>query len=164
MNSIEKLENTLKSGEVVRYHTTPRVGRQSNAEHSWNVAIIYWWLFGRPNGLVHDAPELYVGDLPAPTKAYISACVPILQNLEKNYASEKLLFAKECCEYTIELELADKLEAVRFASLSHSADANSIYKHNVRHVEDLLVLNGKLEPVEEKVHLLLAFWEERRGK
>ena len=65
----------LLSGGVRRWHTEPLMPPQSVAEHAWLVAVIYFRLFGDteradtiPYLLLHDAAELFFGDLPAPLK------------------------------------------------------------------------------------------------
>lgn len=69
------------SGAVRRFHTVADYSggtQQSVAEHSWGVALILRELCERHEftltrdllftALIHDAEELYVGDMPAPTK------------------------------------------------------------------------------------------------
>lgn len=56
--------------QVERYHTWPKVTRQSVGEHSAQVMRIYCRLFGTPRAQVwlhileHDLPEMRFGDLP----------------------------------------------------------------------------------------------------
>lgn len=85
----------LSAGEIERYHILPDVPAQSNAQHSYNVALIAWviledvvaevdttwhrrlqkmpeimsWLL--KEALVHDSHELYTGDIPSPAKTLL---------------------------------------------------------------------------------------------
>lgn len=66
-------------GMVERCHGIPHHGTYSNAQHQWGVAMLYLYLW--PNDpqlslaltycLVHDVPEAWVGDVPAPTMRYV---------------------------------------------------------------------------------------------
>lgn len=66
--------NPRWAGEVMRYHTWPTRRQQSVGEHTWQVMIIWFRLFGPLSAeesscvLWHDAGELVLGDLPFPTK------------------------------------------------------------------------------------------------
>lgn|SRR5262245_19002718 len=63
------------AGTVKRYHTWPTIQTQTNAEHSWQVAMIYEQIYGELSPAVeryirlHDVAELAVGDIPYPVKA-----------------------------------------------------------------------------------------------
>lgn len=66
----------LRSGYVDRYHTTPELKRkQDNSQHQWRVAVIILQLHPNPSlpllreALLHDSGELFMGDMPGPTKA-----------------------------------------------------------------------------------------------
>jgi len=68
---IERLLNTLESGEVRRYHSAPSVPVQSLAQHVYGVACIATYIIGRsPSAallaacLLHDQDELFTGDVP----------------------------------------------------------------------------------------------------
>lgn len=63
------------SGIVRRCHVLRSIGEHNIAEHSWNVAILVNLITNwQPTlsmlqwALVHDAPELETGDVPAPVK------------------------------------------------------------------------------------------------
>lgn len=63
-----------QAGGVTRYHTERNLRLQSVAEHSWNVALLV--LKFNPDArkelvveaLLHDTPEVFTGDVPAPAK------------------------------------------------------------------------------------------------
>ena len=64
----------MNSGDIKRYHTLTTIGEQTNATHSWGVAVIATYL--HPNlsakillkALMHDVGEIETGDIPAPVK------------------------------------------------------------------------------------------------
>lgn len=76
--SYPTIQRILHAGLIQRYHTNPSTMQQTVAHHSWGVAVLYplvcQCLGKNPElnalhyCLVHDAPELYTGDVPAPVK------------------------------------------------------------------------------------------------
>jgi 5'-deoxynucleotidase YfbR-like HD superfamily hydrolase len=64
-------------GKVERCHGIPHNGSYNNAAHSWGVAMLLFYLwpddFPRLSiyALVHDVPEAWVGDSPAPVGRYV---------------------------------------------------------------------------------------------
>tara|TARA_Y100000310_G_scaffold315600_1_gene366343 strand:+ start:2988 stop:3488 length:501 start_codon:yes stop_codon:yes gene_type:complete len=74
MKDLDTLCKVMNSGDVKRYHTLPTIGEQTNATHSWGVAVIATYL--HPNlsakillkALMHDVGEIETGDIPAPVK------------------------------------------------------------------------------------------------
>lgn len=65
-----------EGGAVERCHTIPHIGEYSNAKHSFNAACLILVLHPEPNlelvkaVMLHDIPERWLGDLPAPAKWY----------------------------------------------------------------------------------------------
>lgn len=63
---------TRSGGKVERCHAIPHIGSYSNAAHSWGVAMLMriLWPEDFPRlayaCLVHDIPESWTGDIPAP--------------------------------------------------------------------------------------------------
>jgi len=74
MRDLETLSKVMDSGDIKRYHTLPTVGEQTNATHSWGVAVIATYLHPDLNArvllkaLMHDVGEIETGDIPAPVK------------------------------------------------------------------------------------------------
>lgn len=70
----EIMKNARLAGQVERYHTWPRINRQSVAEHTFHILRIYYQLWGAPSPEVteriiwHDIGEMATGDLPYPVK------------------------------------------------------------------------------------------------
>ena len=44
MRDLETLSKVMNSGDIKRYHTLPTIGEQTNATHSWGVAVIATYL------------------------------------------------------------------------------------------------------------------------
>lgn len=62
-----------RGGRVRRLHTCPTLREQTNADHSWGVAVLLDRLFGAPRELLvealyHDVAEAETGDVPATAK------------------------------------------------------------------------------------------------
>jgi 5'-deoxynucleotidase YfbR-like HD superfamily hydrolase len=71
----EFVSRRLRSGQTMRYHTTPHIGQgQTVAEHSWRAAVLMHTIWPDVSRdailymMYHDAAEQELGDLPAPTK------------------------------------------------------------------------------------------------
>lgn len=63
------------AGQVKRYHTWPTIQTQTNADHTFNVLLIWYRIWGPPVSEVtaivlwHDLGEIAAGDPPFPAKA-----------------------------------------------------------------------------------------------
>jgi len=74
MNALDILCKIMNSGDIKRYHTLTTIGEQTNATHSWGVAVIATYLHPNLNArvllkaLMHDVGEIDTGDIPAPVK------------------------------------------------------------------------------------------------
>lgn len=73
---------------MVRYHTWPMLRRETVAEHTWHVLVLWDRLFGMPQPLVvrqvlyHDVGEMYTGDIPFPVKRDHPALGEMVSDLE----------------------------------------------------------------------------------
>src|SRR6267154_1716536 len=74
MTRDQVLTSARHAGTVRRYHTWPFHHQQNIGEHSWQIARIYFQIWGPLPPEVstyfiwHDAGELVLGDLPFPVK------------------------------------------------------------------------------------------------
>lgn len=78
---MKTLEFIRNAGETRRFHTFPVLREQRVDAHSWQVAMLLWYIFGgREPGvrmelimaaLTHDMAEHKVGDLPSPGKRWL---------------------------------------------------------------------------------------------
>ena len=81
----------LESGQVQRLHAIPHHKSYSVAEHSWNMAVLLYELHNNPSPrlvwavLLHDAPERWTGDVPAPAKWLHPDLEKSLDSIEKQY-------------------------------------------------------------------------------
>ncbi len=75
-------------GRVERAHGIPHHGSYSNAAHSWGVAMLMLQLwpedFPRLAAacLIHDIPECWTGDIPAPSMRYIPGMKEAIGKIE----------------------------------------------------------------------------------
>jgi 5'-deoxynucleotidase YfbR-like HD superfamily hydrolase len=122
MNSIlDRVLNTLESGGVTRYHANPYVKAQTDAEHSWGVAIILTYLGGAiaPSnsllleGLLHDTGEIEVGDIPFSTKKKNHKLRTIVNQLEADARRDYMLEGLPVDDWEqAQVKIADCLEAL----------------------------------------------------
>jgi len=76
-------------GKVERCHAIPHLGSYSNAAHSWGVAMLMaiLWPDDFPRlayaCLVHDIPESWIGDIPAPVMRHIPGLKEQLEVVEE---------------------------------------------------------------------------------
>lgn len=94
---LERIEMLRKAGNVERCHTAPLIGGNSIAQHVYGAQVIAIELCRRnllaPGGvlaylLIHDAPEVEYGDIPAPTKRASEAIALAFEELETRFFDE----------------------------------------------------------------------------
>ena len=93
---MNNLFDIYESGAVIRYHTKRTHTRQTVADHAWGVAVILMWLYypdlpppkAFQRALLHDAPELITGDVPAPAKWRSLELKAALTKLEQEVSDE----------------------------------------------------------------------------
>lgn len=152
------MQNLLQSGDVRRYHTTPRVRPQAVAQHAWGVAIIYTYLTGSRDvlsTLLHDCAEVFVGDIPAPIKAHAGIDATV-RNLEEHYCREKL--GLQIPQQTDMEFIADKLEAVYWTARDGSPDARKLNREMAAFVSRALPELALTPDVRAKAEELLKAW------
>lgn len=116
------LEAVTRFQSIKRWHMIDTTRTQSIAEHSANVALLAYHIavsapvgyFGSAAGillpaLVHDLPEVFIGDIPTHSKKYISGV---------NELEEKLMPFEFRCEVTddmaLMIKLCDLADGIRF--------------------------------------------------
>lgn len=116
------------TGQTVRYHTNPVMNRlhQTDADHSWGVAIIILSLHPNPSrnllgqAIVHDCGEKWAGDLSYPFKRMYPEIGRNHAEAEKQLAMDHRIpqfeLTKEESEW---LRFADRLECHYFAEIYH---------------------------------------------
>lgn len=120
-------DQVYSSGKVRRWHTHPLLS-QTQADHSWGVAMILLLLHPHPSAdllkeaLMHDMHELVTGDVPSQCK---SASYRTLEEGQKSLFRERngLPVVNLSEEDAAWLKMADVLEAQLFLKLMSSADS-----------------------------------------
>jgi 5'-deoxynucleotidase YfbR-like HD superfamily hydrolase len=145
----EFVARRLRSGQTMRYHTVPQMGRQSVAEHTWRAMVLahtLWPGMLSKEGLLwlmyHDSPEQELGDMPAPAKWnwpiladyynqhewQIEQELEIKDHYDDMSSNEKHITAMcdmlECIDYT----------AHRIMQGDHSYEARNIYWNGRKHM------------------------------
>lgn len=116
------------TGQTVRYHTNPVMSRlhQTNADHSWGVAMIILSLHPNPSrnlvaqAVIHDCGEKWAGDLSYPFKRMYPGIGRNHAEAEKQLAMSHQIpqfeLTKEESEW---LRFADRLECHYFTEIYH---------------------------------------------
>ena len=117
--TLEQIRDVYNSGRVERYHTNPAPVAQTIAQHSWGVAVLILKLHPNPDlnlisaALHHDCAELYVGDVPAPTKWDNPELSDMLHKLESKISGQMGIMQEYLTEEDEEwLRACDRLELV----------------------------------------------------
>lgn len=116
------------TGQTVRYHTNPVMSRlhQTDADHSWGVAIIILALHPNPSrnlvaqAIVHDCGEKWAGDLSYPFKRMYPEIGHNHAEAEKQLAMDHGIPQFHLDPTEVEwLRFADRLECHYFAEIYH---------------------------------------------
>lgn len=135
---IQRLLNTLESGEVLRYHAAPGVDKQTDAAHSWGVAVIAMYLVPGlsvellKECLLHDTAELMTGDIPSSAKRSDDDLNELLKDRESLAREHHLLGKSDLTEreHAI-LKICDVLESLMWC-YHHETAAFVISYHRGR--------------------------------
>lgn len=130
--SLRTVVTSLEAGGVQRFHSAPYVVSQTVAEHSWGVAAIVMYLCPKDYkersklieaAIVHDIPEIEMGDIPAPVKWANPAIHGFCEEWEeKFYDSHGMLNPEEHLEARsrVILKLADWLDGLRWTFINEN--------------------------------------------
>ena len=119
MTPLERIVAARTGGGVRRCHGIRHRGEYRVDGHSWSVMVIIYVLWPEhfaylaPYAMVHDVPEAWVGDIPAPTKRYSKPVKDAVQIMESQILcsldfpddSELPLFFKTLLKAADHLEL-----------------------------------------------------------
>ena len=116
-------ETVLWAGSIVRYHNRPTAQRQTVAEHTWRMMVIYTELYGVPRAeiyqhiIYHDVPEIVTGDIPFMAKRYFPQLKQVLHHIELDHVPKKLDFDLPPLtpEERYQIKTVDLLEMLFFA-------------------------------------------------
>ena len=122
LSAHNRLLNTLTAGAVQRYHAAPTVPSQTVAAHSWGVMVILLYITAARDlspallteAALHDAGELFTGDIPYTFKRDNPAIRATLQAAEHAARAENVLAAVDSltARETALLKVADTLEGL----------------------------------------------------
>lgn len=125
------IETVMRAHAVKRRHMIDTTRQQTLAEHSANVALLVYAVATTTPGmffgpaftaaaiaLLHDLDEVFVGDIPTPTKKHLSG----LQELEyRTLPREFRPAAKPDPNVTLLIKICDLADGIRFIRL-HGVD------------------------------------------
>jgi len=157
----EFVSRRLRSGQTMRYHTTPHIGQgQTVAEHSWRACVLMhtlWPQYVTKAAIVwvlyHDSAEQELGDIPAPAKWRFS-------ELLRGYSEGELTVEHELeihehydaltPDEKVIVAMADMLECLdhvahRIMRGDHSFEARHIYWNARKHLEERFSKSGLYE-------------------
>ena len=148
----EFVSRRLRSGQTMRYHTTPHIGQgQTVAEHSWRACVLMHTLWPQHVTkaaivwmMYHDSAEQELGDMPAPAKWNFPVLADCYyqheQLIEQELEIHEYYDALTEDEKTI-VQMADMLECLdhvahRIMRGDHSFEARKIYWNARKHLEE----------------------------
>lgn len=88
---------TWRAGKVVRMHTMPQVHRESTGEHTWGVLLMAVRFYPKVRAeflkaiVLHDAPEIATGDIPANVKRESTDLTTALDKKEAEWLETNFL-------------------------------------------------------------------------
>jgi 5'-deoxynucleotidase YfbR-like HD superfamily hydrolase len=119
---LSQLDMVGRSGRVKRYHSQPAVHTQTVGEHTYGVMWLVLLLTRYASrdlmvaALMHDAPEYYTGDVPAPTKR-LAGMKAAFDNIEDSVFKRLELQYPQLSEAEARtLKMADVLEGALFCA------------------------------------------------
>lgn len=176
LRELATLRNIRAGGRVQRLHTQPVLKAYSVAEHSFNALAIALVLLEQANGtaediayvtkhvLVHDVPEQYTGDIPAPAKVETPALGEILDSIEaewmKNNIHWKFTRPREHLDTLV--KAADTLELLFYCVDERrlgNQGIGEVYRRAMAYTVELLTVPG----VQGIVHNLHHEWKTVNG-
>lgn len=150
-----KLRRVLDTGSVTRYHATLIDKKQTNDQHSWEVAVILRYIYPHASAdlmfyaLVHDSGELYTSDIAAPVKRKHPEVKRAFDQMEEEYITDvlKIRLPNINIEEQLAVKHADILSGIYFTSRRIEAGDHHAIKIRDRWVEYL----GSLPYLNERV-------------
>lgn len=111
----------FQGGNVKRYHTFPTLKEQTNAAHSWGVAVLVALLFEShctaellKAALWHDVAEIRTGDIPRPVKNASPEVARVVKKLEYKTLEQFNLVVDLSPDEERILQVCDKIESLIF--------------------------------------------------
>ena len=118
------LLKVLRSGGVIRYHSTLIDEKQRIDSHHWEAAMILQAIYPECSkdllfyALTHDCAEIYTSDVAAPVKRMSAEIKKILKRMEEQYEKEELELnhPKFTEEEIIAVKYADIISGIYFTT------------------------------------------------
>lgn len=112
------IKNILESGEVLRFHASVGIEKQKCSEHQWGVALILQHIYPECSkelllaALLHDAAEVFTGDVPASAKWRYPELNTVLKEIELEFEKFNGIEFNLEKEDHFAMKLADTLEGM----------------------------------------------------
>lgn len=134
------IEAVMRLHSVKRWHMIDTTRTQTMAEHSANVAVLAGYIaatapdiyFGPSShlmsaGILHDIGEVFIGDIPTPTKKEVGGIDIMVKILEESVIPEPLNPKNHGGQAAWELiKICDLADGIRFIRL-HGVDATAVH-------------------------------------
>lgn len=160
--------NELRQGTAVtRFHTRPRIRQETVGHHTCNVCHILMLL--EPDcrkellvaALIHDVPEGFTGDTPAPAKWASEALNTALKRAEEAYYEAIGLELPKLHPYEKTLLKAADMLDLAFSSLEELGMGNTSAKELIENAQEYIT---SLNLYEHHMEIVLNLVEEVRSK
>ena len=126
-----KIELLHAVGGVARYHGKRSIRSQTNADHSWGVAVLLQHFYPTCSKelilacLYHDMPEYLTGDIPGPTKRDCKDLRKVVHKLESKFMKDLGIKYKITAKEKKILKICDLLELVLYLEMLYN-EGNTI--------------------------------------
>jgi len=164
--NLQRLKLMRAAARVERFHVTPTLHCQTVGEHSFGVMTILFEVAEKPSfeliiaALVHDAPEVLTGDIPAPTMwehPVLKEAMGHVEHMTMLKFNLDHIAAKLTDKERNLLRFADSMECVLFA-IEEATDGNRKMATVAWRSLDAIRKRGLVELTLGTMHLYEFVW------